>query len=133
MVANGTPSWLRTALEIFTHIVRSLSPFLRDLAYFIVLLWVYFLFRMTWQAYRVQKANKAILSILSSVSEASNEERVDGLPLERIQLIRTAIKDSNEHAREWWRSVEGALLPYIATSQRIREPLLAGPFELEQR
>ncbi len=89
-------------MEIFTHIVRTLSPFLRDLAYFIVALWVYFLLRMTWQAYRVQKANKAILSILHSVSEASNEERVDGLPLERIQLIRTAIKDSNEHAKEWW-------------------------------
>lgn len=101
-------------MEIFTHIVRSLSPFLRDLAYFIVVLWAYFLARMTWQAYRVQNTNKAILSILRTVSEASNEERVDGLPLERIQLIRTVIKDSNEHVQEWWRSVEGALLPYTA-------------------
>jgi hypothetical protein len=101
-------------LEILLHIVRSLSPFLRDLAYFIVALWVFFLLRMTWQAYRVQRANRAILSILHSVSEAANEERVDGLPLERIQLIRSAIKDSNEHAQQWWKSVEGALLPYTA-------------------
>jgi hypothetical protein len=101
-------------LDIFLHIVQSLSPFLRDLAYSIVVLWVFFLVRMTWQAIRVQSANKAILSILHSVSQATHEERVDGLPLERIQLIRSAMKDSNEHAQRWWMSVEGALLPYTA-------------------
>jgi hypothetical protein len=101
-------------LESFLHIVRTLQTPLRDLAYFIVAVWAFFLLRMSWQAYGVLKANKVILSILHSVSEAGNEERVDGLPLERIQLMRSAIKDSNRHAQLWWKSVEGALLPYTA-------------------
>ena len=102
-------------MEIFLHIFRSLSPFVRDLAYLIVALWVFFVVKMMWQAYRVQKSNKVILSILVSAPEASGEERADGMPLVKINALRSAIRESNDdHAKRWWDSVEGALLPYIA-------------------
>jgi hypothetical protein len=101
-------------LEIFLHIFRSLSPFLRDLAFFIVALWVFFIVKMMWQAYRVQKATKVILSILLSAPEASGEERADGMPLEKISALRSAVRESSDHTRRWWDSVEGALLPYTA-------------------
>jgi hypothetical protein len=101
-------------LEIFLHIFRSLSPFLRDLACFIVALWVFFIVKMMWQAYRVQRVTKVILSILLSAPEASGEERADGMPLEKVSALRSAVRDSNEHTKRWWELVEGALLPYTA-------------------
>jgi hypothetical protein len=101
-------------LDVFLHIFLHLPAFLRDLAYSIVALWVFFVVKMMWQAYRVQKANKAILKILLSVPEATGEERADGMPLERIGALRSAMQESNDHARRWWDMVEGALLPYIA-------------------
>ena len=101
-------------MDVFLHIFLHLPAFLRDLAYSIVALWVFFIVKMMWQAYRVQKANKAILKILLSVPEATGEERADGMPLERISALRSAMQESNDHARRWWDMVEGALLPYIA-------------------
>ncbi len=101
-------------MEIFLHIFRSLSPFLRDLACFIVALWVFFIVKMMWQAYRVQRVTKVILSILLSAPEASGEERADGMPLEKVSALRSAVRDSNEHTKRWWELVEGALLPYTA-------------------
>lgn len=99
-------------MEIFLHIVRTLPPLLRDFAYSIVALWAFFIVKMAWQAFRVRKTNRSILVILSSVSEASREERADGLRLERISQLRSSVRDSNEHAQRWWETVEGALLPY---------------------
>ena len=61
-------------MQIFLHMFASLSPFLRDLAALIIALWVFFVVKMMWQAYRVQKANKAILSILLSAPEASGRQ-----------------------------------------------------------
>jgi hypothetical protein len=58
------------------HIVRSLSTPLRDLAYLIVAIWVFFLARMTWQAYRVLKANKTILTILRPIFGANDDPAV---------------------------------------------------------
>jgi phosphate uptake regulator len=95
-------------LESFPHIQTPLLIF----AACILACWLFFLARMTWQALRVQKANKAILSILQSVSAAGNEERNDGLPLDRIQSVRSVIKSADEHARLWWKTVEGSLLQY---------------------
>jgi len=101
-------------LEIFLHIFHSLSPFLRDLACFIVALWAFFIVKMMWEAYRVQRGTKAILSILLSAPEASGEERADGMPLEKVTALRSAVRDSTEHTKRWWEWVEGALLPYTS-------------------
>ena len=60
---------------------------------------------------KVHKANRAILAVLDSVPAASSEERIDGLPLDRINLLRSAFLNSNEHAKDWWNAIEGSLLP----------------------
>jgi hypothetical protein len=98
-------------LQIFLHIVQSLSPFLRGFAVLIVALWIAFLVRMIWQAMKVHKANRAILAVLDSVPAANNEERIDGLPLDRVNLLRSAFQSSNNHAKDWWNAIEGSLLP----------------------
>jgi hypothetical protein len=60
---------------------------------------------------KVHKANRAILAVLDSVPAASSEERIDGLPLDRINQLRSAFQSSNEHAKDWWDAIEGSLLP----------------------
>jgi hypothetical protein len=92
-----------------------LSPFLRGFAAFIVALWIAFFVRMIWQAIKVHAANKAILVLLASVPEATSEERIDGLPLGRINQLRSAFQNSDDHARYWWNSIEGSLLPLASS------------------
>lgn len=113
-------SWLRNALQIFLHIIQSLSPFLLAFAISIIVLWIWFLVRMIWQAIKVHKANRVILKILDSVSDASPEERIDGLPLNRITQLRSGFQQSNQHAQDWWNSIEGSLLP-LSSSTSITE------------
>ncbi len=52
-----------------------------------------------------------ILAILLSAPEANGEERADGMPLEKVTALRSAVRDSNEHTKRWWELVKGALLP----------------------
>jgi Mg2+ and Co2+ transporter CorA len=75
---------------------------------------------MTWQAFRVLRANRAILTILKSIADASTEERIDGIPLDRIDTIRSEIKVSNEYVREWWSTIESSLLPYESAGEETR-------------
>lgn len=104
----------------FVHTLQTLSPFIIVLGVFIVCLWLMRLVWMITQASRLWYSRRKILKFLSSIQAASAEERADGLRLERVEAMRTKIRQSEQAVREWWLVVEGNLQRYVRSDGKER-------------
>jgi hypothetical protein len=102
------------------HTLRALSPLILSLAVVIVVLWLVRLILMLWQAFRVWSSRRKILNLLESIQVASSEERSDGFRLERIEMIRGKVKQSDQHIKDWWNSVEGSFQRYTRNDGKER-------------
>lgn len=68
----------------------------------------------TWvEARRGIRAGKSILKYLQSATKADVKDRNEGLSLERVQTLRTAIKQDGGAELPWWKALEASLLLYM--------------------
>src|SRR5580700_9151499 len=83
------------------------------LGVFILCLWFTRLVWMISQAFRLWRSRSKILIVLEGIQAASAEERMDGLKLERIEAIRSRVRQSEPAVKEWWLVVEASLQRYF--------------------